>query len=58
MLDQARRYLNPGSAACIAAVLVAAGFEVNEPLLKHVLEILGGLVAVLGLVFGGRAPAA
>lgn len=52
MLDRLRRLTNPANAACIAAVLIAAGFEVSEPLMKHVLDVLGGLVAAAGLLLG------
>jgi hypothetical protein len=45
-----RRFLTTGTAACGAAVLIVIGIEISEPLLKHVLEILGALTALLGLV--------
>jgi hypothetical protein len=50
MLDFLGRLATPGVAACVATLFVAIGFEVSEPLLHHVFEILGGLVAVLGLI--------
>jgi hypothetical protein len=55
MLDLLRRVAQPGNAACAAAVLIAIGFEVNEPLLKHVFDVLGGLVAVLGFFLNRTA---
>jgi hypothetical protein len=54
-MDRLRRFATPGSAACIAAFLAAAGVEVNEPLLRDVLEIAAALVAVLGFFFGSAA---
>ncbi len=45
------RLTAPGAPASLAALLIAIGIEVPEPILKHVFDILGGLVALLGLVF-------
>ena len=39
------RRMVPGQRRCVAALLIAIGFEVDEPLLKHAFDILGGLVA-------------
>jgi hypothetical protein len=47
-----KRFATPGTAACVAVLLVAIGFELNEPLMRHVLEILGGLIAIVGLLTG------
>ncbi len=59
MLDLLRRVANPGNAACAAAVLIAIGFEVDEPLLRHAFDILGGLVAILGFFLSrSAAPSA
>jgi hypothetical protein len=59
MLDLLRRAANPGNAACVAALLIAIGFEIDEPLLKHAFDILGGLVAILGFFLSrSAAPSA
>jgi hypothetical protein len=38
---------NPGNCACAAAVLLVIGLEVEESILKHVFNVLGGLVAII-----------
>ena len=55
MIDFLGRMATPGVAACVATLLVAIGFELPEPLLHYLFEVLGGLVAILGLIFGTAA---
>lgn len=48
MRDRLFNLIHPGNAACIATLLVAVGLEVDQVLLKHILDIIAALVAIAG----------
>ena len=52
MLAALRRFAHPGNAACFAALLVAIGVEVEHGVVVHILEGLGGFVALIGFFIG------
>jgi hypothetical protein len=47
-----RRFLTPGHAACLAAVLIVFGVEAESvpEILRHGAEVVGALVAIVGLL--------
>lgn len=58
MIERVRRFVSPGNAACVAALLIAVGVEAKEPLVQHILEILGAAIAVIGFFARGTGRAA
>jgi hypothetical protein len=48
------KWITPGRVACLAIVMFIIGNELPEVLLRQVLEILGGVMAVFGLALEGR----
>lgn len=47
---QLTRFFNSGNAACVAALLVAVGLEVDQVLVKHILDVIAGIVAIIGFI--------
>jgi len=46
------RYLTPSAAACLAALLIAIGVEMEPygPLWQHILTVIAAIVALVGFV--------
>jgi hypothetical protein len=44
------KYLTPGKIACLGVVLFVIGNEVTEGAIRNTLEIIAGVLAVIGLV--------
>lgn len=56
MLDWLRRHVQPGNAACIAAFLIAIGIETDVLYVHHTLEVVGAVIAFVGLFLRAKAP--
>jgi len=49
MLAKLRLLANPGRAACLAALLVAIGVEVDSAQVSFGLEVAGAVIALIGM---------
>lgn len=49
-----RRFIQPGNTACLAALLIALGVETDNLYVHHGLELLGALIALIGVFLTGR----
>jgi len=57
MLDFLERLLHPGNVACLAAIFIVIGLEVDDAMLRQIFDILAGIIALVGFFIRPRSPA-
>jgi len=48
ILEKARRFFDPAHAACLAALLIAIGVEIDSAQISFGLEVAGAVIAIIG----------